>query len=44
MRDTHADVSRAKDVIGYQPTIDLRTGLTTQLEWTLQNDVVSSSE
>lgn len=44
VRDTHADVSRAKDVIGYQPTIDLRTGLTTQLEWTLQNDVVPSSE
>ncbi|WP_433435253.1 NAD-dependent epimerase/dehydratase family protein [Nonomuraea sp. CA-141351] len=31
-RETHADVSRAKDVIGYQPTIDLRTGLTRQVE------------
>ncbi|MEV0231182.1 NAD-dependent epimerase/dehydratase family protein [Nonomuraea sp. NPDC050786] len=31
-RETHADVSHAKDLIGYQPTIDLRTGLARQVE------------
>ncbi|MFG1959009.1 NAD-dependent epimerase/dehydratase family protein [Nonomuraea sp. NPDC049028] len=44
VRDTHADVSLAKDVIGYRPTIDLRTGLTTQVEWTLKNEVIPAPE
>ncbi|MFG1686370.1 NAD-dependent epimerase/dehydratase family protein [Nonomuraea sp. NPDC049269] len=42
VRDTHADASRAKSLIGYEPTIDLRTGLTTQVEWTLANEAVST--
>lgn len=33
MRDTHADISKAAEVIGYQPGVKLKEGLRNQFEW-----------
>jgi UDP-glucose 4-epimerase len=37
---TLADISRATEILGYRPVVDLRTGLRTQLAWLRDNDVV----
>lgn len=33
MRHTWADISRAKDLLGYQPEVDLSQGLVQEIEW-----------
>ena len=33
VRHTHADISRARDVLGYEPTVGLREGLERTVEW-----------
>lgn len=33
VRDSHADISRARELIGYQPTVDVREGLRRTVEW-----------
>jgi nucleoside-diphosphate-sugar epimerase len=33
VRDSQADVSRAKALTGYEPSVDLREGLERTLEW-----------
>ena len=35
--ETSADISRARDVLGWSPVIDLTHGLTTQVEWHQQH-------
>lgn len=41
-RDTSADISKAQQVLGYQPQVDLLTGLTQQWEWIQQQYKVKS--
>lgn len=33
VRDSHADISLARELIGYQPTVDVREGLRRTVEW-----------
>ena len=37
VRDTYADISKAKDLLGYIPKIDIRKGLEIYLEWIKSN-------
>ena len=34
---THADVSKAGELIGYEPTVDIRTGVNRFIDWYLDN-------
>lgn len=36
-RHTHADVSRAMELIGYEPSIDIREGVSRFIEWYCEN-------
>lgn len=33
VRDTYADISRAREVLGYEPNVSLREGLKREVEW-----------
>lgn len=33
VRDTYADVSKAREVLGYEPEVGLRDGLEREVEW-----------
>ncbi len=33
VRDSHADIALAREVLGYEPTVDLATGLTRTIDW-----------
>jgi nucleoside-diphosphate-sugar epimerase len=33
VRHSHADISLARKLLGYNPTVDLREGLRRTLEW-----------
>jgi UDP-glucose 4-epimerase len=35
---THADISKARDLIGYEPTKDIREGVNLFIEWYAQNE------
>jgi UDP-glucose 4-epimerase len=37
VRDTHADTTLAKEIIGFVPQINLECGLDQQIQWTKQN-------
>ena len=37
-RHTHADVSKAADLLGYEPTVDIRTGIERFVEWYRANE------
>jgi len=37
-RHTHADVSKARDLIGYEPTVDIYEGVETFVEWVQANE------
>ena len=41
VRHTSADTSRARDLLGYAPTVDLATGLAREVEWMRENVAVS---
>ena len=34
---THADVSKARDLLGYEPSVDIRTGVNRFIDWYLDN-------
>lgn len=34
---THADVSKARELLGYEPTTDVRPGVETFIEWYREN-------
>ena len=35
---THADVSKATDLLGYEPTVDIREGVRTFIDWYRANE------
>ena len=37
MRDTFADTSLARQILGFNPRVSLEQGLAAQVEWTKQN-------
>lgn len=41
VRDTAADISRARDVLGYAPATTLRDGLAAQWEWAVQTQAAN---
>ena len=43
MRHTHADISKAAEVLGYQPGVKLKEGLRNQIEW-MKSAVVREGE
>lgn len=43
VRDTYADISKAKEVLGYKPKIKLKEGLKREVEWIEQNYEILSS-
>ena len=34
---THADVSKARELLGYEPTVDIREGVSTFIAWYREN-------
>jgi len=37
VKDTYADISKAKSILGYQPKVDLKEGLKREVEWIERN-------
>ena len=37
-KHTHADVSKANELIGYEPTVDIREGVETFINWYRENE------
>ena len=35
---THADVSKANELLGYEPTVDIREGVSQFIEWYRENE------
>lgn len=35
---THADISKARDTLGYEPTHDIREGVAAFIDWYREND------
>ena len=42
IKHSHADITKAKDLLGYHPSIDIKAGLKKAYEWYLQNNLIFS--